>query len=37
MPEFDLPKYKQQLKDVLEPLGIWNEEDFGIYVVWDLC
>lgn len=37
MPDFDLAKYEQQVKDVLEPLGMWKPGHFGIYVVWDLC
>ena len=28
----DIDKIKGKLRDQLEPLGLWKEEDFGLYV-----
>jgi len=33
--ELDITVYREQLKTVLEPRGLWDEEAFGVYVFWE--
>ena len=33
----DIDQQKQKMKDFLEPLGMWNEEDFGIWYGTRYC
>lgn len=36
MGSFDLEEIKQRMKKALEPHGLWDEENFGIWCVCDL-
>ena len=31
--DFNLIKEKKEMKNLLEPLGLWNEKDFGLWTV----